>query len=96
MTPGWMAALEGSAAAGLLRGSVWAYPLINAGHILGVALLVGAIVPLDLRLFGMWRSVPPEPLWRVLRPAAGFGLGLAMVCGSLDRKSTRLNSSHYS
>ena len=79
----WLVALEATAVAGALRGSVWAYPLVNAGHILGVALLVGAMLPLDLRLLGAWRSVPLAPLWRVLTRTAGAGLGLAMVCGIL-------------
>lgn len=46
----WLAALEATELARALRDSVWIYPLVNAGHILGVALLVGSIVPLDLRL----------------------------------------------
>jgi hypothetical protein len=79
----WLVALEATALAGALRGSVWAYPLVNAGHILGVALLVGAMLPLDLRLLGAWRSVPLAPLWRVLTRTAGAGLGLAIVFGSL-------------
>jgi hypothetical protein len=62
---------------------VWTYPLVNAGHILGVALLVGSIVPLDLRLLGAWRSVPLTPLWRVLTRTAAGGLMLAIACGSL-------------
>ena len=79
----WLVALEATAVAGALRGSVWAYPLVNTEHILGVALLVGAMLPLDLRLLGAWRSVPLAPLWRVLTRTAGAGLGLAMVCGTL-------------
>ena len=78
-----MMALEATALAGALRGSVWAYPLVNAGHILGVALLVGAMLPLDLRLLGAWQSVPLAPLWRVLTRTAGAGLGLAIVFGIL-------------
>ena len=46
--------LEQGALAQALAGSVWWYPLINAGHILGIALLVGGIIPLDLRLLGLW------------------------------------------
>jgi hypothetical protein len=79
----WLVALEATAVAGALRSSVWAYPLVNAVHILGVALLVGAMLPLDLRLLGAWRSVPLAPLWRVLTRTASAGLGLAMVCGTL-------------
>lgn len=79
----WLAVLEATALAGALRRSVWAYPLVNAAHILGVALLVGAIVPLDLRLLGAWRSAPLAPLWRVLTRTAGAGLILASVFGIL-------------
>lgn len=79
----WLVALEAMALAGALRSSVWAYPLVNAAHILGVTLLVGAIVPLDLRLLGAWRSVPLAPLWRVLTRTASVGLGLASIFGAL-------------
>lgn len=78
-----MAALEATALATALRGSVWAYPLVNAAHIFGVALLVGAIVPLDLRLLGAWRSVPLTPLWQMLTITAGAGIGLAIATGLL-------------
>ena len=83
MMPDWTAALEATSLAQHLRASYWAYPLVNAGHILGVALLVGAIVPLDLRLLGLWPSISPAPLWRVLTRTATVGLALAIVCGSL-------------
>jgi hypothetical protein len=83
MTGQWLVALEATVVARALRGSAWAYPLVNAAHILGVALLVGAMIPLDLRLLGAWRSVPLAPLWRVLTRTAGVGLGLAVVCGAL-------------
>jgi hypothetical protein len=79
----WLAALEATALARELRGSVWIYPLVNAGHVAGVALLVGAIVPLDLRLLGLWPAVPLAPLWQVLRRTAGAGLLLAIGCGAL-------------
>ena len=79
----WLTELEATALAKALRNSVWSYPLVNAGHILGVALLVGGMVPLDLRLLGAWRSVPLMPLWRVLTRTAGAGLALAVICGSL-------------
>lgn len=79
----WLLALEATALATALRESTLAYPLVNAGHILGVALLVGAILPLDLRLLGCWRSLPLQPLVRVLTSTAGAGLVLALVCGLL-------------
>lgn len=79
----WAAALESAALATALRNSVWSYPLVNAGHIFGVALLVGSIVPLDLRILGAWRSAPLAPLWIVLTRTAGAGLVLAITFGTL-------------
>ena len=75
--------LEGSALAVALRGSTWAYPLVNAAHILGIALLFGAITPLDLRLMGAWRRTSLEELSRILVPVAAGGLALALAAGSL-------------
>ncbi|MDF0748607.1 hypothetical protein NLU14_00030 [Marinobacter sp. 71-i] len=66
-----------------LRNSTLVYPLVNAGHIFGVALLVGGIVPLDLRLLGFWRHYPVMMFVDVLRVTSALGLGLAVVCGAL-------------
>jgi hypothetical protein len=79
----WAAGLEATDLAVALRNSVWSYPLVNAAHLLGVALLVGSIVPLDLRLLGAWRSVALAPLRRVLTRIAGAGLVLAIIFGTL-------------
>lgn len=81
--PSLLEALGSSALAEWLRFSRWAYAAVNATHILGIALLVGAIVPLDLRLLGVWRSVPLRPLERVLVPMAAIGLGIAVAAGAL-------------
>ncbi len=78
-----LAGLEGSALAAGLRGSKWVYPLVNAGHIAGVALLFGSIASFDLRLMGLWPRLPQEALAKVLVPVAGTGLCLAAGFGSL-------------
>ena len=83
MIEAWLVWLEATALARELRGSVYAYPLVNAAHLLGVALLIGSIIPLDLRLLWAWRSEPLAPLWRVLTRTAGVGLVLAALFGSL-------------
>jgi hypothetical protein len=80
---GLAAAVEGLALAEWLRFSRWGYAAVNALHILGIALLVGAIVPLDLRLLGLWRSVELAPLYRMLSRAAAAGLLLAIASGAL-------------
>lgn len=66
----------------LLKQSGTAYLLVNASHILGIALLIGAILPLDLRLLGFFRSVPVAALAPVLSRMAGIGLALALVSGA--------------
>lgn len=64
-----------------LRGSGTAYMFVNAAHILGIGLLLGAILPLDLRLLGFFRSVPLAIIGPFLSRAASMGLGLAAVMG---------------
>lgn len=75
--------VENLALVSALRNSTLVYPLVNAGHIFGVALLVGGIVPLDLRLLGLWRHYPVMMFVDVLRVTSALGLGLAVVCGAL-------------
>jgi hypothetical protein len=76
----WLAAFPGAA---LLRGSGTLYLFVNAAHILGIGLLVGAILPLDLRLLGFFRDVPLAVLGPFLSRAARGGLALALVTGFL-------------
>lgn len=78
-----LVSVENLAVVSALRNSTYMYPLVNAGHILGVALLVGGIVPLDLRLLGLWRKYPVMVFVDVLRITSAAGLGLAVVCGVL-------------
>lgn len=77
-----LAAIEGSELAAGLRYARWGYAAVNAAHILGIALLVGAILPFDLRLMGLWRTVPRAALARVLVPVAATGLALAVLAGA--------------
>jgi hypothetical protein len=67
-----------------MRVSRWGYALASTAHVAGLALLVGSILPLDLRLLGIWRQgVPLAPLIRVLVPCAASGLVLALPSGIL-------------
>ena len=76
-------ALQASAWSEALRASVWLYPLVNTAHVVGIALLFGAIAPLDLRLLGVFCRVPLAPLAATLVPVATAGLLLALVSGAL-------------
>jgi hypothetical protein len=78
-----LAGLEATAVAQTLRSSRWLYAATNTAHVFGIALLVGAIVPLNLRLLGLWRDEPRDRFVRVLVPVAATGLALAVAAGGL-------------
>lgn len=78
-----LTALQEWAPVAALRHSRWTYASVNAAHIVGLALLFGAIVPLDLRLMGLRRTVPIQVMTRTLLPLAISGLVLAIVAGLL-------------
>jgi len=79
---GLLAWLEGSALGHAIRGAgVWTYGLLNLAHILGVATLFGSILVLDLRLLGLWRSVPLAAIARPAIPVAATGFVLAAAAG---------------
>lgn len=72
-----------SGPAQMMRTGRWIYAAVSAGHVLGIALLVGAIASLDLRLIGLWPTVPVPDLAQVLVPVAATGLTLAVMSGLL-------------
>jgi hypothetical protein len=74
--------LEGSALGESLRGfGVWTYGIVNLGHIAGIATLFGSVLLLDLRMLGLWRSVPLVLLARITVPMAVVGFVLAALSG---------------
>jgi len=60
---------------------VWTYGIVNLTHILGVSSLFGAILVLDLRLLGLWRSVPLGSIARPTVPVATIGFLVAATSG---------------
>ena len=60
---------------------VWSYGVINLVHILGVTLLFGSILILDLRLLGAWRQIPLVALSRPTTTMAQLGFVLAVCSG---------------
>ena len=79
-----MGAIEMSALGVAMRQSLWLYPIVEIVHLTGIALLVGSIAMLDLRLLGISNSLPVRRLASHILPftAASFLLivpsGLAM------------------
>jgi hypothetical protein len=65
----------------LLQRSGTAYLLVNAAHIAGVGLLVGGILPLDLRLAGLFRRTPLGVIGPFLSRSAAVGVALAIATG---------------
>ena len=77
-----MAWLQGSALGHAMRESgVWTYGAVNLAHILGISSLFGAVLVLDLRLLGVWRSIPLAVITRPIVPVAGVGFAVAVTSG---------------
>ncbi|MGS1011511.1 DUF6644 family protein [Achromobacter anxifer] len=66
-----------------LRQSNTLYLLVNAAHIGAIGLLIGSIVPLDLRLLGLLKPGPLAVLAPVLTRTAAVGLALAVLTGAM-------------
>jgi hypothetical protein len=73
--------LEQSGLGSAVRDSSWLFPVIEAGHLLGLALLGGAVLILDLRLLGLGLTARPvDALLDDLHP--WFLAALAVLIGS--------------
>jgi hypothetical protein len=67
-----------------IRESRLVFPLLEGSHVMALALSVGIIVVLDVRLVG-WglRSTPVSRIFENLRPWALFGFAIMFVTGIL-------------
>jgi hypothetical protein len=74
-----MASLEGSGLGRAARASSWIYPLANLAHVLGAALLVGAIAAFDLRVLTRGHGI--SVVAGATIPLAAFGLALQAASG---------------
>jgi hypothetical protein len=66
-----------------LQSHPWAYPALEVVHIVGIALLVGNLVLLELRVFGRGAAIPAAALARLSLTLAGCGFLLAAGSGLL-------------
>ena len=64
-----------------MREALWAYPITEAVHIVGLALLFGSIAIVDLRLIGAGRRVPAAALVGYAVPWSLLGFALAATSG---------------
>ena len=66
-----------------LQSHAWAYPALEALHVIGIALLLGNLVALEMRVFGRAGAIPVQPLARLSLTIALLGFGLAACTGLL-------------
>lgn len=59
----------------------WAYPALEAAHVFGIALLVGNLVALELRVWGLARTLPLADLGRLCLSVSLAGFALVAVTG---------------
>lgn len=66
-----------------LQSHPWAYPVLEIVHIVGIALLLGNLVLLEVRVFGRGAALPLQPLARLALTIALCGFALAAASGLL-------------
>lgn len=66
-----------------LQSSAWAYPALEVMHLLGVALLLGNLLLLELRVFGLGATLPVLALARLGLALVLAGFSLAAASGLL-------------
>jgi hypothetical protein len=77
-----LAALEAIGLASGIARNAPLYAALSASHILGIALLLGPIILVDLALLGWLRGLD-GPALRLLRRAAALGAAIAVATGAL-------------
>jgi hypothetical protein len=81
---GWAEWLNNTSGSIAIRESTLVFPFIEGSHVLAIALSVGVIVLLDVRLLG-WglRGTPVSDVFERLRPLALIGFGVMFLTGIL-------------
>jgi hypothetical protein len=64
-----------------IASSPWAYPALEVVHIVGIALLLGNLVALELRVWGVAAELPLRPLARLSLALSLAGFGLLVLSG---------------
>jgi hypothetical protein len=80
MSESMIAWLKGTAIAQAMVDLPWLWPMCEALHFVGLALLVGAAGIFDLRLMGFLKSIPLRAALQ-MRGWAAVGIGINLVTG---------------
>ena len=83
MLTDWLHELHNWGVAAAIRRSLYIYPVLSAGHIFSLTLLLGGIIPADLKMLGFFRNVATPPFLRLMTAIAATGLSLAVATGFL-------------
>lgn len=89
----WAESLQGTSLGTAVRSGALLFPVCETIHVAGLALVIGTISIVDLRLLGlasMQRRV--TDLTRQMLPLTWIGFGIALVSGSMMFSA---NASHY-
>lgn len=78
-----LGSLEHLALVKALKTTFFAYPIVNALHILAIGALVSSVLLMDFRVLGVIRSVDEKPFVRLLRRVALWAFGVAVLTGAL-------------
>jgi hypothetical protein len=78
----FLAWLETTGIANAIRTTPWMYPTFETAHYIGLSLLVGGIMLIDLRVLGVARSLPLKSMIGLL-PFVWVGFLINVLTGSL-------------
>lgn len=74
--------IEGSAINNMILSSQWLWPSLEITHFIGLSLLLGSMLVVDLRLAGLLRQIDIHTVHSLL-PWASLGFVLNLVSGAL-------------
>ena len=74
--------VEGGVVNTWVMGSIWIWPLMEILHFIGLSLLLGSILVIDLRLAGHLRNISIAAIHKLL-PLVFIGFGLNFITGFL-------------
>ena len=77
----FLAWLEGSALALWIRESLWGYPIVLSSHAVGMAIVVGMVSMIDIRVLGFARKIPISSFKSLFNLTwAGFAVNFTSGC----------------
>jgi hypothetical protein len=74
--------IETSTVAQIVQESMWGYPIVLSSHAVGMAILAGLALMVNIRLLGFANAVPLSPLPTVLK-VAFWGFLINFISGAL-------------